>query len=591
MAQVVRNTLAVLLAADLQPGQLGIAYDAFGVRTGDMVFGTGDSSADNTIISAGAGATALAALTDTNLSPGAPEDQYVLTWDNSTSLWIAQANAGGGGVSTFDALTDTPAYTGAGGQLLRVNGAETGVEYFAQSLTTADISDISTGTVAGDVFQWDGSAWSVLALGTAGQILAVNAGATALEYVANAGGGASVIDDLTDVDTTTVAPTVGQVLEWDGTSQWLPATVAGAFIDLTDTPVALGTASQFMQMNAGATLLEFTTPSISALSDVDTTGTTQNHIMIEGGASVYGTVLHTIENVSNVDAAALADNVGLVYNLATTNWEMSEALSVDTTGVLEGCILFYDATTSTWIATTVAPTDGQVMAWNITTETWDPTTPAAGADLYAADGTLAGARVLEGNSLALAFDNVQRWSASNGGAFGLGVAHVYMDGTGVKAYGSARSALHASDSLLSSRGNSVTDTVFSVKSITQGSVPAPVMTDVERDAIATPSAGMQVFTDGTTEQGLQYHDGLNWQFAGGAYRRTFVIADWTANAITIAATVHLRGTEPTVIRVYQDTGTELEEVIVDTVSVNKTTGDVTITHAATDFDGRIYISA
>ena len=37
------------------------------------------------------------------------------------------------------------------------------------------------------------------------------------------GGGASAIDDLSDVDTSTVAPTNGQVLTWDG-SQWEPAT-------------------------------------------------------------------------------------------------------------------------------------------------------------------------------------------------------------------------------------------------------------------------------------------------------------------------------------------------------------------------------
>ena len=39
----------------------------------------------------------------------------------------------------------------------------------------------------------------------------------------SSGGGASAIDDLSDVDTATAGPAVGDVLEWDGTN-WTPAT-------------------------------------------------------------------------------------------------------------------------------------------------------------------------------------------------------------------------------------------------------------------------------------------------------------------------------------------------------------------------------
>ena len=40
------------------------------------------------------------------------------------------------------------------------------------------------------------------------------------------GGGATALDDLSDVDISTVAPTVGQFLMWDGT-QWEPGTAGG----------------------------------------------------------------------------------------------------------------------------------------------------------------------------------------------------------------------------------------------------------------------------------------------------------------------------------------------------------------------------
>jgi trimeric autotransporter adhesin len=104
----------------------------------------------------------------------------------------------------------------------------------------------------------------VPAIGTAGQVLVVNAGATALEYANQSGGVTSVntqtgavvldsddiaegstnlyftdakadariaaasIDDLSDVDTSTVAPTDGQALVWDNAnSKWEPGTISG----------------------------------------------------------------------------------------------------------------------------------------------------------------------------------------------------------------------------------------------------------------------------------------------------------------------------------------------------------------------------
>lgn len=54
---------------------------------------------------------------------------------------------------------------------------------------------------------FDGTVWAELATG-------------------GGGGGATAIDDLTDVDTTTTAPSVGDVLEWDG-SNWVPAAPSG----------------------------------------------------------------------------------------------------------------------------------------------------------------------------------------------------------------------------------------------------------------------------------------------------------------------------------------------------------------------------
>ncbi len=77
-------------------------------------------------------------------------------------------------------------------------------------------SDVDTSTNAptnGQVLSWNGTNW----------------------VPANASGGAQQINDLSDVDTSTNTPTNGQVLSWDG-ANWVPAYDAGAkkIDDLTD---------------------------------------------------------------------------------------------------------------------------------------------------------------------------------------------------------------------------------------------------------------------------------------------------------------------------------------------------------------------
>ena len=101
-----------------------------------------------------------------------------------------------------------------------------------------DLSDVDTSTTppgVGQVLKWDGSEWAPAA-DSAGSSLgadAITAGmiaenvVTTREIAANtvAVGDLATnisIDFLSDVDTTTVTPTAGQVLKWDG-AQWEPA--------------------------------------------------------------------------------------------------------------------------------------------------------------------------------------------------------------------------------------------------------------------------------------------------------------------------------------------------------------------------------
>lgn len=72
----------------------------------------------------------------------------------------------------------------------------------------------------------------------------------------------TVLDDLTDVDTTTAAPTDQQVLVFDsGSGLWVPADQGGGaetFLELTDTPAGYGSSANFVvRVNGAETALEF----------------------------------------------------------------------------------------------------------------------------------------------------------------------------------------------------------------------------------------------------------------------------------------------------------------------------------------------
>ena len=87
---------------------------------------TTDISGFNTAVD---GRIALADLEDlANVNVSSPADGTVLTWNNSTSKWVASAPAGG--VSSFVQLNDVPsAYTGQGGSFVRVNAGATALEF------------------------------------------------------------------------------------------------------------------------------------------------------------------------------------------------------------------------------------------------------------------------------------------------------------------------------------------------------------------------------------------------------------------------------------------------------------------------------
>ena len=130
------------------------------------------------------------------------------------------------------------------------NSAGTGIQInsgvISLSSALSGLSNVSnTVPSTGQVLKWSGSEWAPgtdLASGTAamndltdvstagisnGQVLSWN-GSSFVATTPASGGGASAINDLSDVDTSTSAPSNGDVLTWvQADSEWAPAAPSG----------------------------------------------------------------------------------------------------------------------------------------------------------------------------------------------------------------------------------------------------------------------------------------------------------------------------------------------------------------------------
>jgi hypothetical protein len=170
-------------------------------------------------------------------------------WEKLDNVNDVQSVFGRIGVITASAgdyaasqITSTPA-----GNIMATN-VQTAINELDTEKQTLDaaLTDISNIMSAeGDFLYFDGTNWVKLGIGTAGQVLTTNGGATAPEWAA-AGGGSTTFTALTDTDITGVS--AGATLYFDGTN----------WIDLPK-----GTAGQALVMNAGATAPEWAAPSAS----------------------------------------------------------------------------------------------------------------------------------------------------------------------------------------------------------------------------------------------------------------------------------------------------------------------------------------
>ena len=178
-----------------------------------------------------------------------------------------------------------------------------------------DLDDVTITSVAvNDLIQWNGSAWVNRNLAAAGIAAAshthVEADITDLQaYLLNIN--SESIDDLSDVDTTSSAPSVNDVLAWDG-ANWIPSATAAPsahthveaditdlqnyslvghthtesdITDLQNYALAVHTHVEADITDLQAYLLNINSESIDDLSDVNTSGVASGDILQWNGAS------------------------------------------------------------------------------------------------------------------------------------------------------------------------------------------------------------------------------------------------------------------------------------------------------------------
>ena len=270
---------------------------------------------------------------DTSTPPTTGE---VLKWNGTT--WSPGTDASGsGGSSAFTGLSDTPGSLGTAGQALVVNSGATALEF----VTPYGDTDVSThlnvsSASSGQILSWNGTDFAWVADQT--------------------GGGGSSYGD-TDVSThlNVSSASSGQILSWNGTDfAWVADQTGGGggsttFLALTDTPGSFGTAGQVLAVNSGATALEFVTP--IALTDLSVT---QN---------AAGTAGLSYDNTTGAFTYTPPDLSSYLTSYTVTASDLN-SISIDALSDVD--------------TTTAAPTDGQALVWDSTAGKWEPGTISGG---------------------------------------------------------------------------------------------------------------------------------------------------------------------------------------------------------------------
>ena len=284
-------------------------------------------------------------LGDVDTTTTAPTDGQALVWDNANSIWKPDTVSGStGGVSIVGTAPTDGQSVAWDDQQYPVGGATQANPVVLtipnNNLTTGDTITVTgvtgmtelnnqtyTVTVSGDSVTLDSIDGTGFTTYISGGIVDSGTGAWASTSTIT-DLSTSVIDDLSDVDTTTTAPTDGQALVWDNAnSTWKPDTVSGGgggIDDLTDVDTSTNapTNGQLLVWNASSSEWVGNTVNIITGS-YKFDSPTQEKITIDttnSGLADYDCANSAIHYLSNItsDVEANLTNLPLDTGYATT---------------------------------------------------------------------------------------------------------------------------------------------------------------------------------------------------------------------------------------------------------------------------------
>jgi len=192
--------------------------------------------------------------------------------------------------------------------------------------TLSGLTDVSVaGAAQGDVFYYNGSAWVKLTAGTSGQFLKTQGAGANPTWDTVAGGGASALDDLSDV--TASSPSQGDILYYNG-SGWvkLAKGADGQFLKSTTGNPA------WDSIGGGGDLL-----ASNNLSDVNSAATARQNLDLEIGVDVqaYSAVLAaTTASFTTADETKLDGIEALADVTDATNILAAGGVTTDATQTL-----------------------------------------------------------------------------------------------------------------------------------------------------------------------------------------------------------------------------------------------------------------
>ena len=262
--------------------------------------------------------------------------------DTRSRASISITDAGGDGSLAYNSTTGVITYTGPSASEVRAHiSAGEGIDITTGVISAEDATSSNKGiaSFSTDHFSVTSGAVTLLADGIDDTLIDFGTGTnqvntadipelTNLYYTdarADARIAAASIDDLSDVNTTAIAPVNSYVLTWDASvSNWIPAAAAGAGSGNDNTVANLGSGSQIFSNKVG---IDIRLRSLVGGSGITLT---QNTNDISIAADAAPTFTNIIANSLTTDGIKIEDN-----NITSTRTNDNLVLLPSGTGVVE----------------------------------------------------------------------------------------------------------------------------------------------------------------------------------------------------------------------------------------------------------------